>query len=133
MPGQYSVDYSTLPYGPRNYRDREGTIADALNPFQYGNRAVRLADRAGQLNASSVWALFCIVLLGWTIWREKNSRKSESQWLDVRTQDAIADSKMIDAIAAMDSTIKHSTEKTVELHAEVKTLCSVFLKEKNNP
>lgn len=102
-------------------------------PFGPVTQAVASARALADLGPTAIWALLCLILLGYTAWREKNSRKATAEWMKIRTDEAVADSKMADAVVLLDATVKRMTEKIVELQTEVKVLCSIFLKEKNNP
>lgn len=102
-------------------------------PFGPVTKAVASAQALAALGPTAIWALLCLILIGYTVWKEKNARKSEEGWMKIRTDEAIVDAKIAQAIDIMDSSLKHMTERVVELETEVKVLCSVFLKGKSNP
>lgn len=79
---------ATTFYGPLNRGERSRTIADTFDPISIGNRTVKLADRAGHLEASSVWAFFCLILIFYTVWKERWYRKDREDSQKIRSDEA---------------------------------------------
>lgn len=102
-------------------------------PFGPVTKAVASAQALAALGPTAIWALFCLLLIGYTVWREKNTRKSEEAWMKIRTDEMVVDSKIGDALSVMNATMIHLTEKIVILETEVKVLCSSFSRGNSNP
>jgi uncharacterized protein HemX len=95
-------------------------------------KAVASAQELAALGPTAIWALLCLSLIVYTVWKQKNEKKSEEGWMKIRTDEIVVDSKQADAMNALSAGMNHLTEKIVVLETEVKVLCSVFSKGNSN-
>lgn len=71
-----------------------------MDPSGFGvvKKAVESANDLSTLGVTAVWALMFMLLVAWSVWREKRAQTMAEKWTDIRTEEAKADMLMAQAI-----------------------------------
>lgn len=69
----------------------------------------------GGLEASAIWALVCIGLY-YRLWAsDKHHEQYDKSWQEIRTKEAISDSRMADAMVRMSETVERHCQETGQI------------------
>lgn len=59
---------------------------------------IHYARELGALDPTSIWALVCVVLVGYIWYLTRQTRRSGERWQKIRSEEAVSDMKMADAL-----------------------------------
>ena len=76
--------------------ETQGPVAEG-----YLGRVIHDAKQIGELGPASTWAFVSIMMVAY-LWKLTNQqKKADDKWQDIRTQQAIAEDKLADALQKM--------------------------------
>lgn len=80
--------------------------------FETFDKTIGSARQLGSLDASTIWALLCVLLLGYIFWRDKQRHIMEEKWQKVRSDEAAAEllaahalQKIADALEKLETVV----------------------------
>lgn len=76
---------------------------------------IQNSDRLAGLQATSIWCLFCLVLIGILTYDKRTAENKDRVWSKIRTDDALNDAKMADALHLLAEDNQRRTETLKEL------------------
>lgn len=86
----------------------------ATTGFHTVNKAVQSAQQLGALGPAAIYALFCLLLIVFIIWREKQRMNAEREWLNIRTSEAVTDAATAAGISRLADVVQDmKSEMTV--------------------
>lgn len=81
--------------------------------FTTVSKAVESAKQLGSLDSTTIWAFMFLLMVGFTIWRERNRMKSDENWQEIRRkgieaalQDATATAHLVEEMGDLKDTTK---------------------------
>jgi hypothetical protein len=90
-------------------------VGPQTEAFGLVKKAVESAQELGALQASALWALFCLVLLAYIAYKLKQERSDRDTWFTIRLEDAKSDFALAQAVQKL-------VDKLVEDVQHIKTI-----------